>query len=109
MPLRRIVSHSWDSGRLLTVAVAWHSEVALGGHDVLRCQYFLSLPLAHGFNMTTPPVHSEVFSSIVDVLPGGVCSGYLSFVASFLSGPLPLSVVEFLVWCGLRLSWLPRW
>jgi hypothetical protein len=41
-----------------------------------RC--FRLLVLSQGFNMT-PPVHSEVFSSIVDMLPGGAFSGYLPY------------------------------
>jgi hypothetical protein len=35
--------------------------------------------------------------SVVDVLPGSPLSGHLPFVAFFLSGPLSLSLVLFLV------------
>jgi hypothetical protein len=32
----------------------------------------------------TPPVHSEVFSSLVDMLPGGAFSGYLPYCCLLL-------------------------
>jgi hypothetical protein len=45
--------------------------------------------LAHGLNMT-PLVHSEVFSSIVDMLPGGVFSSYLPYCCLLLVGSIVL-------------------
>jgi hypothetical protein len=67
--------------------------------------------LAHGFDMMSQ-VHSEVLSSIANshvvrtqrsflssrhVAAGGTFSSRLPFVAFFLSGPLSLSLVVFLV------------
>jgi hypothetical protein len=49
----------------------------------------LVVSLAHGFNMT-PPVHSEVFSSIVDMLPSGAFSGYLPYCCLLLVGSIVL-------------------
>jgi hypothetical protein len=37
-----------------------------------------------------PPVHSEVFSSIVDMLPGGAFSGYLPYCCLLLVAAIVL-------------------
>jgi hypothetical protein len=50
---------------------------------------FRLLVLAQVFNMT-PPVHSEVFSSIVDMMPGGAFSGYLPYCCLPLVGSIIL-------------------
>jgi hypothetical protein len=117
--LVRIGSHSWDSGRLLwhgtqrppsvgtTCCAAGLVVIILGSrvrHDALCALrglfYLVGMLLAlRGLfflvDMSLPVVHSAVTSP---------------FVAFFLSGPLPLSVVEFVVWCGVfALRGCPWW
>jgi hypothetical protein len=71
----------------------------------------LSLLLARGFNMT-PPVHSEVFSSIVDVLPRGAFSGQLPPLRCLFPGcraHCPYLLLSFLYGGVFALRGCPRW
>jgi hypothetical protein len=127
LSLSKTVSHSWAFSRLL-LFVVYRTRALPLHYGRLPKDSSSSLLLLVVYHTRVLPLHcgrlpndsstSLLFGSrvrhvvssalrgpfsIVDMLRGSPLSGHLPFVAFFLSGPLSLSLVVFLVWWFSRL------